>query len=155
MKLNDIYVAGLFDGEGWFEINRGDGKKWRMKREYGYSCRASLQMRDKHIIEGLVETYGGTCKEYKPRKTTHSTTYKWNVTGKKAKAFAERVVPHLLVKQEHANTLIVFQAEKEANGNRPLTEERYEKYGSLFQEMKSLNTKGNSHPQEIRQPSED
>jgi len=145
MLLNNYYVAGLFDGEGWFEITRGDGKKWRMKREYGYGCRACIQMRDKIIIDSLAETYGGTVRKYSPRRETHSTTYKWIVTGKKAQDFAKSIEPYLIAKNKQAKVVIDFQDEKNLNGNRPLSDERYTKYGTLYEELKFLNKKGVKH----------
>lgn len=142
MILTNEYVAGLFDGEGWFEINRVNGSKYRMKRAYAFSVRACLQMRDKIIIDSLQETYGGTVSVYKPRKENHSTTYKWIVIGKKCKEFSEKVKSHLLAKSKQAEVAINFQIEKDLNGNKPLEETRYNKYCDLYDTMKELNKKG-------------
>ena len=76
----DIYFAGLFDGEGWFRIGKIKGHHHRMKREWSFYCEAALVIREKHIVEELRKIYGGTVIEQKPRKKTYSTTYRGGVS---------------------------------------------------------------------------
>jgi hypothetical protein len=142
MILDYKYVAGLFDGEGWFELNRSSGKRWRMKREYAYFCRAGLQIREKYIIESLQETFGGKIYTSKPKSDKHSVTYKWNVFGNQAVCFADKVAPFLLAKKQQAEILVQFQAQKKENGNKALSDERYALYGELHEKMKILNKRG-------------
>ena len=43
------YCAGLFDGEGWFRINKIPGHHSRMKNNWAFQCEAAIQMREKNI----------------------------------------------------------------------------------------------------------
>lgn len=142
MKEDNIYFAGIFDGEGWFRIGRIKGHHHGMKREWSFYCEAALVIREKHIVEELCKLYGGTIRQEKPRKNTWSTTYKWRCSGNAAKRFAEIIFPWLRCKKKQAELLIKFQQEKTINGNKPLTDQRYEFYTSSFKEFSILNKKG-------------
>jgi hypothetical protein len=142
MKEKHIYFAGLFDGEGWFRINRIKGSFSRMRRDWAYQCEAALVMRDKQIIEELHKLYGGSIREERPRKDGWSTTYKWRCSGPTAKKFAENILPWLIGKKIQAELLIKFQKEKDINQNRPLTDERYIFYSECFDQFTNLNKKG-------------
>ncbi|QNN99113.1 LAGLIDADG endonuclease [Streptomyces phage Faust] len=140
--LNLYYVAGLFDGEGWFEIKRAAGSHYRASRDWAYQCHAFITMRDKQIIEALAEQFGGTATLVKKRSDKHSDYYAWRVTGKNALAFAESIEPYLIGKKDQAQLIIGFQNEKILNGNQPLPDSRYEFYTSCYAKMRELNTKG-------------
>lgn len=142
MILDYRYVAGLFDGEGWFELNRASGKKWRMKREYAFFSRAGLQMREAAIIYSLQETFGGKVYISTPKSKKHSTTYRWCIFGNDCVEFANKIKPFLLAKREQADLMIKFQTEKNSNGNKPTPDERYILYQECYDKMKSLNKRG-------------
>lgn len=139
---DDIYFAGLFDGEGWFSISRAKGSFYRSKREWAFQAHAELSIREKHIVESLKSRYGGSIRLNKARKESHSDSWHWQTTGMNSKLFAESVLPYLRCKKEQAQTIILFQEEKILNGNKPLTDERYNFYEDCWESMKVLNTKG-------------
>ncbi len=142
MKLSIQYVAGLFDGEGWFTIARMKGSHYRARREWAYQCRASLVLKDEFIVKALHHQYGGAFREQKKRSDNHADYYIWVATGLNALNFAEQVSSELHIKRPQANVLIDFQKQKNNQGNRPLSDGVYDFYGECFGQMKHLNQKG-------------
>lgn len=144
MQLSDDYIAGLFDGEGWFYIMRTSGKFNRHKRKYAFQCKAGLTIREEFIIDYLVNNFGGSKFVNKPRKLAHSLTYNWNVTGANALAFAKRMENKLQLKNKQAKLLINFQNIKDSRNpkNSPLSDEEYDTYQLLYEEMRLQNKKG-------------
>jgi len=140
--MNIFYAAGLFDGEGWFEIHKSSGKKKRMKKEFSFQSRACLQMREKFLVEELQEMFGGKIYQYTPKNPKHSITYKWIVVGRECYNFSTKIEKYLLAKNKQASLIISFQTEKNLNGNKPLSDERYETYIRNYEEMKKLNKRG-------------
>lgn len=142
MILDYRYVAGLFDGEGWIELTKASGKRWRMKRDYAFFSRAGLQIRELSIIESLQETFGGKIYTTKPSSIKHSVTYRWCIFGNDCTKFCNNILPFLLAKKAQAELIIKFQEEKRINGNKPLTDERYMFYFECYDKMKKLNKRG-------------
>lgn len=142
MNISDQYWAGLFDGEGWFQIARSKGSHNRSRREWSYQCHAALTIREKNIVEAMQERFGGTVVLQKSYSDNHSPYYKWQITGLGAQKVAWMLEPHLIAKKSQAKLLQAFQAEKVVNGNKPVTDERYEFYGKCFDMMKVLNKRG-------------
>jgi hypothetical protein len=142
MMITNDYMAGLFDGEGWFQITRAKGGHYRSTREWAYQCHAAMTMREKEIVETFQSRFGGTVNLQASRSEKHSAYWKWQVTGLGAQAFAWSLEPHLILKKPQAQLINEFQAQKVLNGNKPVTDERYEFYDKCFQDMKLLNKKG-------------
>ncbi len=144
MILSHEYVAGLFDGEGYCSIRRFAGSIHRHKREYGFSAFAGLAIREKYMIESLIETYGGSIFKQMPYKTTHSICYKWSTTNNVTLNFLKLVSPYLLMKNKQAKKVIEFQEYR--NGRKSiyaaLTDDEYNKYLNLYEELTFLNKKG-------------
>lgn len=136
------YCAGLFDGEGWFRINRIAGHHHRMKTKWAFQCEACVQMRDKSIVQLFLNAFGGTIREYKSKNKNHSTTYKWRCSGPTAQNFAKTILPWLIGKRKHAKLLLKFQEQKNLNGNQPLSNDRYSFYENCFDAFSELNKKG-------------
>jgi hypothetical protein len=136
------YCAGLFDGEGWFRINRIPGHFSRMKNKWAFQCEAAIQMREKDLIELFLQNFGGTIREYKPKNKNHSITYKWRCSGPTAQNFAQTILPWLRGKTKQAKLLIEFQEQKNLNGNQPISPQRYCFYEKCFTTFSALNKKG-------------
>lgn len=140
--MNEYYVAGLFDGEGWFSIRRAKASLYRGTREWAYQCSTHIVMREKSIIDGLQEMFGGTVRQVKKRSENHSDYWEWHLGGKDSVVFCEKMKDKLIAKREQAQLIVDFMSEKTANGNQPLPDSRYEFYGQCFDKMKALNAKG-------------
>lgn len=136
------YCAGLFDGEGWFRINRIPGHYSGMKNKWAFQCEAAIQMREKSIVDLFLHHFGGTVRECKPQNKNCSVTYRWRCSGPTAQNFAQTVLPWLRGKTKTAKLLIKFQEEKNLNGNQPLSLQRYCFYETCFDAFSALNKKG-------------
>lgn len=144
--ISSQYAAGLFDGEGWFSISRAKGSLYGARRPWAFQVHASLSIREKHIVEKMMERYGGTVTLRAARKDAHSDSWHWRTTGLKTKEFAIDTIPYLLAKKEQALLAVKFQEEKEKNGNQPVPDSRYGLYEKCWSDMKILNKKGVGKP---------
>lgn len=142
MELSNDYLAGLFDGEGWFSISRGKGSFYRSKREWAFQCHAALVMREEILCDSFCEKFGGKVTPMKNNSPNHSPYFKWAVTGMNALNFSTIMKEHLVAKKAHAIVVEKFQNRKILNGNRPLPDETYDFYVACHAELAKLNQKG-------------
>jgi len=142
MVLEYDYVAGLFDGEGWCAIRRAPASLYGGKREWAYQCSVEMTMRERSILEGLQELFGGTLREVKSRSDKHSQYWHWRAGGREAMYFAIAIADKSIAKKAQLWLLAEFQKEKTLQGNQPLGNTRYELYEKCFDKMKELNMKG-------------
>jgi len=140
MHLDDMYTAGLFDGEGWFQIDRSTAKDTR--RGVSYQVHARICMRDSLIVEALRETYGGSFRQSTKATDRHAAYFTWDICGENVIAFVERVGAHLLIKQKQGALALAFQTLKKENKNGPCSDNRFAALTSMYDEMKVLNKKG-------------
>lgn len=140
--MNEYYLAGLFDGEGWFSIRRAKASLYRGTREWAYQCSSHLVMRERYIIEAIQDRFGGTIRQVKKRSENHSDYWEWHLGGRDSVIFCEAMKDKLIAKARQAQLIIDFQAAKAENGNRPVPDERYAFYGECYEKMKTLNAKG-------------
>lgn len=109
MKLELLYTAGLFDGEGWITLCR---QMIKGRIDYRYQLVVGIGMVHKPIIYSLQETYGGNVYN-KPRSSGQSLAtrdgFHWRLSSGKASAFLEMLAPHLIVKQDEAILAIEIQ----------------------------------------------
>jgi hypothetical protein len=142
MTISDDYFAGLFDGEGWFNIRRVKASHYRGTRQWAFQCSTNLVMREKSILIRMQERFGGNLNDIKNRSSKHSPYFSWRLGGLDSLKFAYEMKDLLIAKREQSLILIEFQKEKIENGNSPLPDERYEKYCLYYDQMKRLNEKG-------------
>ena len=136
------YLAGLFDGEGWFSISRSRGL---YSRPYSYQCHAAMVLKHKEPLLLLQSTFGGTIRLQKAYSPNHADYYRWRVTGAGAYNVAFKLGKHLLIKRQQSRIVRIFQKAKIANGNRPLTDKQYDIYVNLNAKMIELNQRGSAH----------
>lgn len=134
------YLAGLFDGEGWFRINKSKRKDIRWP--YAFQVHAEIALREKEILEVFQQRFGGTLRQLPKRSPKHSTYYMWRITGESVVRFVDEIGPYLVLKRQHAELAAEFQAFKREHGNKPLTKEEYDVQLSFFNRMRELNKKG-------------
>ena len=143
MNQNELhYLAGLFDGEGWACIDKCDGKIHRMKHPY-YSLAIELVMREKYLVQKFLG-FGGSVGIQLPRKLTHSTTYRWSVSGTEAMGFAKIFCDVCQAKGQQLKLAIRFQKLKEQRKNKytPISKSIVSNYEKMWNRMKVLNQKG-------------
>lgn len=141
-ELSKDYMAGLFDGEGWFSISRAKGSHYRSTREWAYQVHAAMTLREKVIVDHFCYRFGGTVNKMKSRSEKHSDYWHWRITGKNVADFATGMMGHLHMKRDQAIVAASFQREKGLQGNQPISDERYQLYQDYYEQMKSLNAKG-------------
>ena len=108
MKLNNQYLAGLFDGEGCIRIQRNVWSKGSTKNPI-YSLRCSINMTDKKVISMLHNTFGGCLNVSKRPNPNHRTIYNWIMGSQKAYNFLKQIQPYCITKKEEINLAIEFQ----------------------------------------------
>ena len=108
VKVEDLaYIAGLFDGDGSVGLHRCGW--YKLTGEPKYTLRIRIANSDVRVLEWIRDTVGfGWVKEKKPSPKTHWTKrqYEYTVTGRKARRFAEMILPYLRIKRNKVETLL-------------------------------------------------
>lgn len=133
------YVAGLFDGEGWFQIDRS---KRPNGRKLAYQLHARIALRQRHLLEELQAMFGGSIRMASEATDRRAAYFSWDVCGEEAAEFAKQVGPHLRLKKEQSIIAFTFQVLKRMQGNRPHTDESWWLLVDYYEQMKRLNRKG-------------
>jgi hypothetical protein len=92
------YLAGLLDGEGFFEIS---------KTEQGLEAIVTCDMTRKEPVEALSKRYGGCITEIKTHEK-QDPIYAWNCPDNSLLELLADVLPFMLIKREQALLLIEF-----------------------------------------------
>ena len=141
-KISDDYVAGLFDGEGWFSISRAAGHHYGAKRDWAYQLHAAMTLKERVVLSCLRSRWGGTVVEQKNRSKNHARYFRWQVTGESAREFAEDIGPKMIIKKARAGLAVEFQLDKGQKGNKPSSDREYDKQTKMYEQMKKLNKRG-------------
>lgn len=142
MKLNSDYIAGLFDGEGWFRISRATGLRSRTNRQYCFQAYAHLCMREKSMICALQNYYGGSVRPIKARKIQHSQAWQWTITCKNLDQFCYSMENKLKCKGAQLKVIRKFRNAAKKAANLKMTDKRYKVYENCHAELSLLNKKG-------------
>ena len=89
------YAAGLFDGEGSIALTRNRAYRWP-------SPQVSVASSDREVVEWLKQRFGGAIAAKKPRRPTHSLSYDWKLTDRRALAFLQVIRPYLVIRRKIA-----------------------------------------------------
>jgi hypothetical protein len=87
------YAAGLFDGEGSISLVR-------QKNNRSHSPQVSVASNDCEVLGWLQERFGGSIVTKQPRKPTHSVSYDWRLTDRRALAFLTLIRPYLVIERK-------------------------------------------------------
>lgn len=138
------YLAGIFDGEGFFTIRKSNPTNNKMGiRPMRLQAVVSVTITEKYICDGLAEEFGGYVRKHgKPRKANHNEYYIWNLTGPKIIEFCDKLLPILTIKKERAILIKEFQTIKSSVGNQPISDDVYEKTVELYTRFRQLNKRG-------------
>ena len=98
-----ILLAGIFEGEGWFGIN---------KRKHGWTPVAAMeiQMTDEDILQKFqtyLEVDKNLAKRNKKAQEHHKTVYRFSIRGHRALHFMEEMLPYLGIRRREQYYAVV------------------------------------------------
>lgn len=139
------YIAGIADSDGSFSIVLRH--KDRLNPHY-FACfqlgwkESSLA---KEAIEKMKSQFGGSISYASPSENSYGRTkmIKYMLQGKKLESFLEQIIPFLILKREHAETLLTLRRTIKQGSNK--TQELLLLQESLYLKMKELNTKNSAN----------
>lgn len=140
--ISSDYVAGLFDGEGWFTINRVAGL-YKGGRQYRFQCYARILIREAWLLEMVHGHVGyGAVRALRSRSELHARYSQISWTGEGLRAFISVIGPRLQIKKAHAEVADEIQQIKLRTGCRPVGDADYMRELELYECMRELNKKG-------------
>lgn len=106
--MNDAYVAGFFDGEGYVRVAVWEKPNSSHTR---YQVNAGIANTHRPIVEDLYREFGGTfhVNRHDLRKDTFRACFHWIVASQAAVVFFRRVLPHLIIKKEQVELALQLQ----------------------------------------------
>ena len=106
------YAAGIVDGEGTIGITeiqpRNDPGK-RKRKNPQHRIYIAVAMTDACIPLLLSEMFGGTIHTYEYNPGKHKPQTRWSLSGGRAQACCEALLPYLRLKGPQAELAIKFQ----------------------------------------------
>ncbi len=105
METDDIYAAGLIDGEGTITLSHVNGNEFR-------SPCVSVSSTTYELVEFLRETYGGTIVKHKVYQDHHKQSFSWKVNYNKAVNTLEKVSPYLKEPEKLRRANLILQEYK-------------------------------------------
>ena len=87
------YAAGLFDGEGSISLVR-------QKNNRSHSPQVSVASNDHEVLAWFQNHFGGSIVTKQPRKSTHSVSYDWRLTDRRALTFLKLIRPYLVIERK-------------------------------------------------------
>lgn len=128
------WLAGIIDGEGSIFIMK-QGRTDR-ERQFNYILRISVQSTDGIMAKECLNITGeGACFDQATQRENNSNTYKWQVSGKRAKHVLENILPFLRVKKDQAAAAIDFQNTTKKHW-RQMTVDDYKKQEECYYKLK-------------------
>jgi hypothetical protein len=94
------YVAGLLDGEGCVRIDIST------RREYNLCI--SITNTHRGVVEWLHSTLGGNIWNHAAGTPRHKPTWRWGLTKRRGLGLLQQLLPHLIIKREHALKVLDF-----------------------------------------------
>jgi hypothetical protein len=87
------YTAGLFDGEGSISLVR-------QKHNRSHSPQVAVASTDLEVLLWLQERFGGSIVTKQPRQPSHSVSYDWRLTDRRALNFLKLIRPYLVIQRK-------------------------------------------------------
>lgn len=87
------YTAGLFDGEGSISLVR-------QKNNRSHSPQVAVASTDLEVLQWLRNRFGGSIVTKQPRKPSHSVSYDWRLTDRRALTFLALIRPYLVIERK-------------------------------------------------------
>lgn len=147
MSLEFAYAAGVIDSDGSIFLYGGKRDTGHSKIVY-YTENVSIGQVDPQAIELMERLFGGSTHK---QERTQTNLFKgqckpilhWRVTGKKAVACLEAILPFLRIKRQQAELALKFHKERKASFARRVGHARTEKDRAILEgiidEVRALN----------------
>jgi hypothetical protein len=87
------YAAGILDGEGSISLVRVHKNRYP-------SPQVSVSSTDRELLEWLQARFGGSIVRKRIYKSSHSQSYDWKVTDRKALRVLERLYPFPVIERK-------------------------------------------------------
>ena len=87
------YTAGLFDGEGSITLTPIRSTRFP-------SPQVAVASNDREVLEWLKAQFGGSISTKQPRRPTHSVSYDWRLTDRRALGFLRQIRPYLKIQRK-------------------------------------------------------
>lgn len=107
---NNIYMAGIIDGEGCVTIR----KVYYQPREYNlkypmYNIICNVANTDKRLLYWIKKNYDGNIYKYVHKNKRYKDAYHWQVARRKAYIILRKIYPYLVVEKKRAEICMRFQ----------------------------------------------
>jgi hypothetical protein len=106
IKKDIIYMAGLFDGEGYVGIHKRKNLKTNTT---SYMLLIRIEMTYPKLLRWVQQTFGGFLHQVRPRPNCKE-TYVWGLNAEKALNFLNLISAYSKLKQKHIKIATRFQA---------------------------------------------
>lgn len=147
MSLSAAYAAGLLDGEGclYLTSNRRKGKPaqagWSAAIEVGMTTPAI------RVLYALRAEWGGAVRQSREATEQWDNAFHWKLFGAATVPFLEATLPHIQIKREQAETLLLAERIKASlvpqGKQRPKwTAEASARVAALAARVKEVNRRG-------------
>jgi hypothetical protein len=130
------YAAGMVDGEGHIGLAPWKGS---------FLPLAEVINTDKRVIDWFVERFpGGNVVKNDRRNALHKPRYNWRLTGRRAYAFLQEVLPYLVIKRDQAAIIFTYYDDGGyfQHGADGLPAEEIIRRAQLHVKCKTLNARG-------------
>lgn len=87
------YAAGLFDGEGSVSLVR-------QRNNRSHSPQVAVASVDYEVVLWFRKHFGGSIVTKQPRKSSHSVSYDWRLTDRRALDFLKLIRPYLVIERK-------------------------------------------------------
>lgn len=141
--LSPDYLAGLFDGEGFFTFRRVRGRNHLTAREWRFQAYAHIVMRDGWLLKEIRAWLGcGSVVLYKKANARHAAYHCLMFNGAALEKFIRRIGPRLKLKGQQAQLMLEVCQIKKRVGNQPVSDSDYRRQERIWELQRELNRKG-------------
>ena len=145
-QMTDAYAAGLIDGEGCISIAHRNERVFYPRVDVG------MGLKGLPALEKLMATYGGSIQVTRRQSQKWEEARAWRLFGRPLERFLMAILPHLILKREHARLALSLQQmidslPRRPNGSALWTEKATKDAKAIRALMTELNRKGPQHSQ--------
>jgi hypothetical protein len=126
------YTAGIIDGEGSISLTKNRKSRWP-------SPQVSVSSNDCELLDWLKLRFGGSIVTKKPAKPTHSISFNWKLTDRRALLLLKVVFPYLVIVRKRLRAELLLTAYLDCTPrNGRYDEEKIQKKQALISSFTSL-----------------
>ena len=119
-RLDLVYFAGFFDGEGCIAISR-QSHQYKGQPSQHYRLEVVVGSTNHWIIELMKFQFGGAvyCDRRDNHPKSHRPFWRWMICSNKAVIFLQEMLPYLKLKKAEAEIAIKWQNKKHRGKRTP------------------------------------